>query len=226
LLDLEIPLLPSAKADVINRRLQSIELGTHREEEEAGETWWRVADLSREEWATALAVPSPQALDAGIPLTDLCEEITRGRHVPRETYQTEPGPGLMQVTDIAVLGGKPVRHWVPLDARPVVAESGDVFVAAVGTRPHAALATETTAVDRNVFVLRLRDRSNGPGIVHYLNGKIGYGLRQAFLTGDFIPGMRKDNLARLPIPPERLEFTGSDEKLVPLDIQLEHALWT
>ena len=44
------------------------------------------------------------------------------------------------------------------------------------------------AVDRNVFVLRLRDPQRGPAIAHYLNGQTGYGLRQVLLTGDFIPG--------------------------------------
>jgi hypothetical protein len=107
----------------------------------------------------------------------------------------------------------------------VIAQPGDVFVAAAGARPHAVVATETTAVDRNVFVLRLRDPQHGPAIAHYLNGQTGYGLRQVLLTGDFIPGMRKDNLARLPVPREALDYTGTAEPLVPLDMQLEQALW-
>ncbi|MBO2462676.1 hypothetical protein [Actinomadura violacea] len=226
LLDLEIPVLPPVKAGPICKRLEGIERRTHREEEEAAETWWRVADLSSGEWAPALATPNPQVLDAGIPLGDLCEEITRGRPVPREAYRTEPGPKLMSVTDIAVLGGKPARRWVPLHARPVVSKPGDVFVAAVGARPHAALATDTTAVDRNVFLLRLRNRANGFAIVHYLNGQAGYGLRQILLTGDFIPGMRKDHLARLPVPPEALDLTDNDGPPMPLDLELEHALWS
>lgn len=133
----------------------------------------------------------------------------------------------MPLTDIAVLGGKPVRRWVPVEPRNVIAQSADVFVVAVGARPHAALATETTVIDRNVFLLRLRlrDRGHGPAIVHYLNGQTGYGLRQVLLTGDFTPGMRKDNLASLPVPPEALDFTGSTEPLVPLDLQFERALW-
>jgi hypothetical protein len=74
-------------------------------------------------------------------------------------------------------------------------------------------------------VLRLRDPQRGPAVAHYLNGQTGYGLRQVLLTGDFIPGMKKDNLVRLPVPPEALEYARAAEPLVPLDAQLEQALW-
>jgi hypothetical protein len=87
------------------------------------------------------------------------------------------------------------------------------------------VVTDERAVDRNLFVLRLRDQELGPAVAHYLNGKTGYGLRQVLLTGDFILGMRKDNLARLPVPPQALDYTDTAEPLVPLDVQLEHALW-
>ncbi|MBM7510287.1 hypothetical protein JOE61_004101 [Nocardioides salarius] len=226
LLDLEIPVPPLAEAGATEGRLLAIEQGTHREEEEAGGTWWRTADLTTGDWSIALATPNPDVLDFGIPLGDLCSEIARGRAVPREDYREAPEPGYLAVTDIAVLGGKPVRRWVPLEPRPrVIAHPGDLFVAAVGARPHAVVAIAETAVDRNLFVLRLRDPSLGPAVAHYLNGQTGYGLRQVLLTGDFIPGMRKNNLARLPIPAEALEYTGRAEPLVPLDLQLEHVLW-
>jgi len=226
LLELEVPVPPLAEAGATDQRLLEIERSTHREEEEASGTWWRTADLTSGDWSIALATPNPDALDMGIPLGDLCGEISRGRAVPREEYREAPEPGYIAVTDIAVLGGKPVRRWVPLEPRPpVIAYPGDVFVAAVGARPHAVVATEERAVDRNLFVLRLRDRELGPAIAHYLNGQTGYGLRQVLLTGDFIPGMRKDNLARLPVPAEALDYTGTAEPLVPLDVQLEHVLW-
>lgn len=226
LLDLEIPVPPLAEAGVTEGRLLAIEEGTLREEEEAGGTWWRTADLTSGDWSVALATPNPDVLNTGIPLGDLCGEIRRGRAVSRGEYREAPAPGLIAVTDISVLGGKPVRRWVPLEPQfPVIAYPGDLFVAAVGARPHAVVATAETAVDRNLFVLRLHDPGLGPAVAHFLNGQTGYGLRQVLLTGDFIPGMRKDNLARLPIPAEALEYMGRAEPLVPLDIQLEHALW-
>jgi hypothetical protein len=226
LLELEIPVPPLAEVGVTDQRLLAIENGTHREEEEGGGTWWRTVDLTQGEWSIALATPDSDALDVGIPLGDLCGEINRGRPVSREEYREEPEPGYVALTDIAVLGGKPARRWVPLEPRTaVIAHPGDVFVAAVGARPHAVVATETTAVDRNVFVLRLRDPQRGPAVAHYLNGQTGYGLRQVLLTGDFIPGMKKDNLARLPVPPEALDYARAAEPLAPLDVQLEQALW-
>lgn len=226
LLDLELPVPPLAEVGSIDRQLAAIERSTHREEEEtSGTTWWRIADLSHQDWTLALTTPDPNALNNGLPLGDLCGEIVRGRHVPKEDYRDGPGEGLLPVTDISVLGGKPVRRWVPIEQGPTIAAPGDVFVAAVGARPHALVATATTAVDRNVFLLRLRDPGVGPALVHYLNSQTGYGLRQTLLTGDYIPGLRKDNLARLPIAPGALDFIGNAEPLVPLALQLEQALW-
>jgi hypothetical protein len=225
LLDLAIPVPPLVEVGVVEQRLLRVESETHKEEEEARETWWRTADLTQGEWSIALAMPDPDVLNEGIPLGDLCSEIIRGSHVLSEAYHDEPGPDLMPLTDIVVLGGKPVRRWVQVEPRTVIAKPGDVFVAAVGARPHAVLATETTAVDRNVFLLRPRDRGKGPAIVHYLNGQTGYGLRQVLLTGNIIPGMRKGSLARLPVPPGALDFTGSTGPLVPLDLRLEQTLW-
>lgn len=225
LLDLEIPVPPRQEAEALAQRLNAIERTTHRDEEEASGTWWRTAELASGDWTLALATPDPLALEVGIPLGDLCREIRRGRSLPRDVYRGGPAEGLLPITDIAVLGGKPARRWVPLEVNPIVAQPGDVLVAAVGARPHALLSTITTAVDRNVFVLRLREPQSAPAIVHYLNGQTGYGLRQILLTGNYIPGMRKENLSRLPIPPEALDFTGSAAPLAPLDIRLERALW-
>lgn len=226
LLELAIPVPPLAEADFIDQRLLAIERSTHREEEEAGGTWWRTADLRLGKWSIALATPNPDVLEVGIPLRELCDVITRGRADPRDEHLEEPAPGYIALTDIAVLGGKSHRRWVPLEPRePVIAHPGDLFVAAVGARPHAVVATKETAVDRNLFLLRLRDRAQGPAIAHYLNGQTGYGLRQALLAGGYIPGIRKDNLARLPVATAALEYMGTVEPLVPLDQQLEHVLW-
>lgn len=45
-----IPIPPLDEAHVVEKRLVRIETETHREEEEASETWWRTADLTRGEW--------------------------------------------------------------------------------------------------------------------------------------------------------------------------------
>lgn len=229
LLELQVP-LPPAQEDLrlpLDEHLARIELHTHRAEEEATETWWRIADLRGIDWQLQLATPTPSVLDDGVPLSDLCAEIVRGRPVPKEAISSRPAPDLLPVTDISVIGGKPARRWVPLGPNPpIVAHPGDVLVAAVGNRPHAFLVTETTAVDRNLWLLRLRNAEHGPGLVRYLNGETGYGVRQLLLTGAFIPGLRKDNLSGLPVPPEALDNPERNEPFVPLDLQLEQALWS
>jgi hypothetical protein len=229
LLELQVP-LPPARQDLalsLEEHLARIELHTHRPEEEATETWWRITDLRGGDWRLQLATPTPSALDDGVPLSDLCAEIVRGRPVPKEAISSRPAQDLLLVTDISVIGGKPPSRWVSLGPRlPTIAHPGDVLVAAVGTRPHAFMVREVTAVDRNLWMLRLRNAEHAPGLVRYLNSETGYGVRQLLLTGAFIPGLRKDNLSVLPVPPAALDSPGWDEPFVPLDIQLEQALWS
>ena len=229
LLELQVPLPPTQEDPglPLEEHLARIESHTHRPEEEAIETWWRIADLRGGDWQLQLVTPTPAVLDGGVPLSDLCAEIVRGRPVPKEAISDRPAPDLLPLTDISVVGGKSVRRWVPLGPKPpIVAHPGDVLVAAVGNRPHAFLVPGTTAVDRNLWLLRLRNEEHGPGLVRYLNGETGYGVRQLLLTGAFIPGLRKDNLSVLPVPPEALDSPGWDEPLIPLDLQLEQALWS
>lgn len=227
LLDIEIP-WPSAR-QIARRRapLEEIERQTHRPEEEAAGTWWRTEDLRVVDWNLALATPDREIFNSGIPLGELCREIVRGRHTPRGAIKDEPAVGLLPVTDIAAIQGKPIRRWVsPTEPTQTVATPGDVFVAAVGARPHAALASDRTAVDHNLFLLRLRDRAQASGLVQFLNGETGYGLRRIFLTGVTVPSLGKQALARLPVPEEALQ--GSTEPAVPIHLadQLERVLWT
>jgi hypothetical protein len=131
------------------------------------------------------------------------------------------------VTDIDSIDGKPVRRWVsPIETKQVVANPGDVFVAAVGARPHAALANENTAVDRNLFLLRLRNVSQGPGLVQFLNGQTGYGLRKIVLSGTTVPSLGMQALSRLPVPEEDLQSPNEPGPRVPLADELERVLWT
>src|SRR5262249_4731202 len=151
--------------------LVGIEAQTHRPEEEASGTWWRTVDLKNTDWNLALAAPDLEVFNTGVPLKKLCREIIRGRLALREAVRDKPTDGFIAVTDIGVIGGKPVHRWVSLTlANQIIATPGDVFVAAVGNRPHAALAKEDSAVDRNLFLLRLHDPSHAVGLVQYLNG--------------------------------------------------------
>ena len=227
LLDLQVPLPPALEGRTpLQERIAHIELQTHRSEEEAAETWWRTADLRGTDWQQQLIAPDPAALSNGIPLRDLCTEIMRGRPVRQEAITDRPEPGSLPLTDISVIDGKRARRWVLPGAKPpIVAHPGDVLVAAVGNRPHAYLVTEITAVDRNLWLLRLVNGDLGPGLVRYLNGEVGYGVRQLLLTGRYLPGLRKDHLSALPVPLETLQDPGPGEPGVPLDLQLEQALW-
>lgn len=227
LLNLEIP-WPSAR-EIARRQhhLVDIETQTHRPEEEGSGTWWRTVDLRKWDWNLALAAPNLEVFNTGLPLKTLCREIIRGRPAPREAVREKPTDGFIPITDIGVIGGKPVHRWVsPTVANQIIATPDDVFVAAVGNRPHAALATEDSAVDRNLFLLRLHDPSHAAALVQYLNGQTGYGMRRILLSGTVIPGLRKEALASLPVPEEVLRSSPDPTLLIPLAEQLEQALWS
>jgi hypothetical protein len=229
LLGLHVP-LPPQKGGLslsLKERLSRVELQTHHPEEEAIETWWRIVDLRHGDWQPQIATPAPAIFSDGVPLRNLCVQIVRGRPVPKEAISSRAAPELLPLTDISVIGGGSVRRWIPLGPKPpIIASPGDILIAAVGNRPHAYLVTSSTAVDRNLWLLRLHQPDQAPGLVHYLNGEIGYAVRQTLLTGSLIPGLRKDNLTRLPVLPETLDNSVPDNPLVPLDLQLEQVLWS
>jgi hypothetical protein len=85
LLELQVPQPPTLQERDISleEQLALIELRTHRPEEEATDTWWRTADLRDSDWQLQLVTPNPAVLTDGIPLSDLCAEIVRGRPVPK-----------------------------------------------------------------------------------------------------------------------------------------------
>lgn len=229
ILELKVPLPPDGlQGTEYKSRLSSIEVQTHRPEEEATGTWWRTADLRDGDWQRHLVTSDPTALEFGLPLGELCTEVTGGRFVRPEATSKWPAPGFLAMTDISVIRGKPVRRWVPLTPDPpVVAHPGDVLVSAIGERPNAFLVREDTAVHHLLWLLRLRDPDQGPGLVQYLNGDIGYDVRRALLKGTTILRISKPDLLRLPVRPENLEAApDAGEPSISLDMQLEHALWS
>jgi hypothetical protein len=225
LLDLVIPWPTLAQMAQHEIRLREIEGQTHIPEEEAGGSWWHTVDLRTTEWNLALATSDLELLDHGTPLAALCTDIIRGR-APHGGFDHEPLPGSLPVTDINVISGNPARRWTSANvANQVIARSNDVFVAAIGARPNAALATGISAVNPNLYLLRLVDPALAPGLVAFLNGPTGYGLRKIFLTGTGVPHLAKDALVRLPIPDEILEPSGDSTLLSPLADRLESVLW-
>lgn len=197
LLDLAIPV----PAQVDDRRLSDIQDRTYREADEAPATWWRTVDLATIEWSIALATPNPEVLDDGVPLGDLCAEITKGRRVPADARAERPS------------------------ATPLLAEPGDVLVSAVGRRAHARVVTENEEVGPNVYRLRLHDPTLGEFVVRHLNSQVGVGLRQILTRGLAAESLSRDRLARLPVPAATLRDLPADGPAVPLRRQLEQAIW-
>lgn len=209
----------------LRTELDTIERSTRGDEEEAVETWWRTVDLQIEtEWRLALATPGPSVLQDGEPLEALCAEIVRGRQAGHLS-STDLSGGI-PVADIRVLSGGTATRWVSPEANPIVANEGDVLVAAVGTRAHARVATGECAVDKNVYALRLVDADHGPRLARYLNGQAGYARRQILLSGVMVTALKKIDLARFPIPGSALTASEPEGDTRPLAEQLEHMLWS
>lgn len=223
-LDVRIPVPPLGIQFELEPILRQIEAGTHIEEEEAVTTWWRRADLRGQEWRLLLASPEPERLDDGDSLGSLSERIEQGGS--RDDVSTDELVGASYITDIGVLSGRPPKRWArSLGEGGVLTSRGDVLVAAVGSRAHAVVATESSVLDRNVIRIRLNDTQRAEALARYLNGSVGYGLRQMLLSGSTVPRLSVRDLARLPVPDEALANHHADAPVVPLALQLEQTLW-
>lgn len=224
-LDLPILVPPLARQFELESSLRRIEAGTHIEEEEAVATWWRSADLRGQEWRLLLASPEPERLNDGEPLEALAEQIEQGGS--RDDLLPEERIGAFYVTDIGVLNGRPPKRWArSLGSGGVLASPRDVLVAAVGSRALATVATQMSVLDKNVIRVRLRNTERAEALARYLNGSVGYGLRQMLLRGSTVPHLSVRDLARMPFPAAALADDNTDTPLVALWSQLEQTLWT
>ncbi|MBM4589334.1 hypothetical protein GS507_14160 [Rhodococcus hoagii] len=225
LASLKVPLPVDAEVGRIRDALIQMESTTRGEEEEAVETWWRTVDLTSDlEWRIALATPSPELLQDGDPLGDLCAEVRQGRPIREEVM--EDASDSLPFADVGFLGGNRARRWVPLSSRPIVARRGDILLAAAGIRAQAMVVTEDVAISQHVYVLKLRNPDHGAALVRYLNGQIGHARRQILLTGAAIPTLNKSDLARFPVPAQALAAYDLTHDLRPLSVRLEQLLWT
>ncbi|NYD57054.1 hypothetical protein BKA08_001292 [Nocardioides marinisabuli] len=225
LLDSALPLPSEADLRGLADRLQAEERTTHIDEEEPAQTWWRAVDLRDHGWHLSLATPEPEILHAGTPLSAWSADIRPGRNMNAVAVEGEV-PGYLPVADISTLSGRPPRRWAPADGdNSVIAEPGDLLVAALGNAAHASIAETPAAIDAKVFRVRLATPEVGPWIARYLNSQAGYHARQVLLTGSALPHLRLDDLARLPIPEGELR-AQSPEPLQPLATRLEDLLWS
>lgn len=227
LLDMGVPVPSLSEVRRLDRVLASIEAHTHREEEPSESTWWVRADLrSRDDWGLMLATPLPELLADGEPLGSFVEEMKLARSTRDVEVSTEL-PGMLPVVDVGVLRGRPTRRWVAPESPAItLVRPGDLLVASVGDFSYATVAQRPAVAGSGLFVLRLRDQSRGPALVHYLNGREGRARRRMFLQGVTILSLRKTDLERFPIPAGALEFDGHTEPDTGLADQLEHVLWT
>jgi len=227
LLDATIPIPSARDLATLSLAIEAIEAATHREEDEPIETWWSIADLRSLEWRIALATANPDRLESGPPLGEYCAMIIRGRTTRTGAINDEV-PGYLPVLDVATLGGKPPRRWLPSWAdNQTIAQPGNLVMAGLGNFAHARVVTRTSVVDQHAFLLQLRDETLGPAIAGFLNSHNGYALRQIFLRGSTIPSMNSSDIGRIPIPYESLgQFKDTDpESIIPLSQRLERALW-
>ncbi|MGW9717824.1 hypothetical protein [Micrococcus aloeverae] len=205
--------------------IAAIESQTHRETDEASETWWSTADLRRVAWRMALASPKPERLLDGTPLEELSMEIKAGRPFDRTAALAEPASGLLPVVIGGVLAGRPITRWLAETAVSSIAEPGDVLVAAVGDRANARIAEQRSIIDSGVYRIRLREHVPAAPVVAFLNGQTGYGLRKLALTGSVIPRVSLKDLKQLRVPETVLDGSKVDGPLKPLAEQLELVLW-
>jgi hypothetical protein len=220
LLGLLVP-IPPDDVDKVTGIIRAIEASTHRPEEQATETWWRTTDLAGADWSMQLAMRTPHSFDGDISLREFCT-VEQGRHIPEPLRHGQPHDGARPRVDGGVLAGRPIRRWAESGT---LVEPGDILVAAIGSRPHARIATEPMVADPNVFVLRLKDPEYASPLVTYLNGQDGYSRRQLLLTGTAIERLQRRRLEQFGVPPEALNEQVPEHSSAPLNVRLERALW-
>lgn len=224
-LDIAVPLPTVVHQHGLTAALQSEASMTHVDEEEAPETWWRIADLRGSEWRFMLASPRPDLLQEGIPLKGYCRELAKGRPVLDVAVETQEA-GTLPVIDIHMLSGYPPRRWAPaISERLTHVHPGDLCVAALGERPLATVVKSEAVADSNVYVLRLHTPALGPALAQYLNGREGFALRSMLISRSSIPNLRRRDLENLPVRPEALDEPAPAMPVVPLADRLERLLW-
>jgi hypothetical protein len=224
LLDSLIPLPSMPRLQALTPRLRAEEQTTHLDEEVPAQTWWRLSDLREIEWRFALATPEPESLNVGMPFGRFCEEVRAGGNTRRDSVEAE-APGYLPVADVSMLGGKPVRRWVPAEGQGhIIAQHGDLLVAAIGNPAYATVADAPVVVDAHVYRVRLREPEQGHAFADYLNSADGYRFRQLLLTGSTVPHLNRSDLERLPVRDGALQ-QAAPEPVALLSRRLERILW-
>lgn len=206
--------------------LAAVESQSRGHEREAVATWWTTADLRRTEWKIALATPAPERLFEGVPLADLAIEIKPGKSFDRNAALTGPTDGALPVVTGSGLAGRPVTRWMIEAPTSSVAEAGDLLIAVVGERANARVIEKRSIIDSGVYRVRLAEPHLTTAVAAFLNGQVGYGLRNIRLLGNVIPRVSLKDLGQMRVPESVLREDAPDGPLEPLAEQLERVLWT
>ncbi|WP_454157698.1 hypothetical protein [Microbacterium lacticum] len=228
-LDLHVPVPPHSAMGAVAPELRSLIDASVGEEEEAATSWWRAADLRGTEWRFALATPSPELLEAGVPLESLAREIRVGSHSARRLYQPRSAPGDLPVADMAWLRAGRVKSWFPFTADETVAvtNEADVLIAVYGEAALARVVPAGLVIDSTVYALSLEDPTLGAGLARYLNGRTGKGARTLRLTGSTAPRLSVRDVRALNVTEQIYKFGAADCEIdAPLEERLETLLWT
>lgn len=220
--ELVIPLPPIDGPRAADSELAAAQASTRGRDEISADSWWSTADLLATEWRIALSTPDPELLESGTPLGQLCEI-----HTARSGYEEAdlPEPGFLPLFSTSVLAGGPVRRWARPRGAAEVASTGDMLVAGVGARNYATAVEAPCLPHKGVFLLRPKDPRFAPALANFLNGRSGEGLRRILLTGSTVPHLRKEDIARIPVPLPVLSPNQIDVIAAPLHTRLEAALW-
>lgn len=222
--DMQIPVPPLAVMDELLPGLDALQRATREQEEEPQTTWWTTTDLSQIDWHHALATPRPDRILSGVPLSEYCSSIERGRPIGRDA-PTAPAEGMLPVVSGHVLAGRPVKNYFPAERARVVALPGDVLVAAIGERPNARLVERPMVVGETVYLLRLLSPELAPRLVRFLNGTEGLARRRLANRSEFAPKLNLSDLRAMRVPDGALDAPDTSVGLEPLDRRLEEILW-
>jgi hypothetical protein len=194
----------------------------------AGQSWWRATKLPRAgSWAIFLATRNPEQLSQGVSVSDMAEEVRRGRKA--DAVGDAPQPGwLPYLSSQDLRSGGENSAW----ARPTgpVARPGDLLVAEVGKRPLTIVADRELLPGPFVSLVRLKDAGLAGRVAAYLNSEAGQAVRRLAFAGSTVPRLGPREIRSMRIPKSVLQSDPAPEvpqgDARPLPLTLDALLWS
>lgn len=184
-----------------------------------GQSWWRVCGLPGDgDWNLLIAMPDPESVAEGRPLSDFITEVRHGRR-PEVLFE-EPYPDLLPLVTGKQLVSRAPFESFGVPAEPI-AEVGDLLVQRIGEKGRAVVVQERCLVGPNLLLARFSAGAQPDEVCSYLNSPEGQRQRK-MRAGGGIPRLDRKALLQIRMPSS---WTRPQTDSRPLSAKLDDVLW-